>query len=338
MSNHTLERIRKKIVITAPVFNEEKIINDFILEISGVVTPLSDRYQFELLLVNDGSTDRTLEILKKQLVPFDIRVINLARNFGHPAACSACLKFADGDAVVLMDSDLQDDPAAIQKFIAKWEQGDDVVYAVRENRKENFVRRFMFYGFYRLFKLIADVNVPLDSGNYSLLDKKIVEHINSIPQKNGYLPGMRAYLGYRQTGISVARRNRYDNCSRVGLRGLFRLAFNAFFSFSYVPIRLFNIIGSAALFLAFVITVYALINKFVLQTTIQAWTSQIITTSFFGGINLLGIGIIGEYVARLGDQIKGYPEFTLDSEIMIQGENSQQIPIKIHQEYQSKIA
>lgn len=311
---------KKTITIAAPVFNEEKIIREFISEIETILLPYCSRYNFNFLLINDGSSDGTLEILHGISSRFEIRVISFTRNFGHPAACWACLCHAEGDALVLMDSDLQDDPQAIPLFIEKWEKGFDVVYAVRKSRKESSAKRFLFSSFYRLFQYISEIDAPLDSGNFSLMDRKVVDRIKNIPQKNRYLAGMRAYVGFRQTGIPVHRRIRHDNVSRVGMKGLFRLAFNAFFSFSYLPIRVFNIFGGIALVISVFIAGYALTAKLLLGTSIQAWTSQIITTAFFGGINLLGIGVVGEYVARIYDQVKGYPEYMIDHEFSSQAE------------------
>lgn len=299
----------KTITIAAPMFNEETIIADFINEIDAVVDPWRDRYDFSLLLVNDGSRDRSEEILRNLSSRLNIRVVNFVRNFGHPAACAACLELATGDAVVLMDSDLQDDPAAIPLFLEKWEQGYDIVYAIRKDRKESIFKRSLFLLFYRLLRAIASIDVPLDSGNFSLMDRKAVVQINEVEERNRFLPGIRAYIGFKQTGVPISRRARHDNVSRVGFNGLCRLALNAFFSFSYLPIRIFNVFGFLAIVLAFGLTAYALHQKLIAGITLPAWTSQIITTVFFGGVNLLGIGIVGEYVARIYDQLKGYPKF-----------------------------
>ena len=314
----------KTILIAAPMFNEETIIADFIDEIGIVVAPLRDRYDFSLLLVNDGSRDGTETVLRRLAPQFPVRVVNFVRNFGHAAACCACLELASADAVILMDSDLQDDPAAIPAFLEQWEQGYEIVYAVRKDRKESLFKKLCFSLFYRILRLIAHIDVPLDSGNFSLMDRKVVEQINAIVERNRYLPGIRAFVGFRQTGVSVARRARHDNVSRVGFTGLCRLALNAFFSFSYVPIRIFNLFGFLAILFACGLTIFALYQKLIVGITLSAWTSQIITTVFFGGINLLGIGIIGEYVARIYDQLKGYPLYIVRDSFML-GNNDEHL-------------
>jgi dolichol-phosphate mannosyltransferase len=208
-----------------------------------------------------------------------------------------------------MDSDLQDDPNAIAQFIAMWEAGYGLVYAVRTSRKEAGLLKIAFSAYYRLLNLITNIKMPTDAGNFSLMDKKILEHIKKIPLRNRYLPGLRAYMGFKQTGVSVPRRERHDKKSRVGLKGLFNLAFNGIFSFSYLPIRLFNVLGVFSLLIAMSLSFFALWSKLVSDGIVVAWASQIISIAFFGGINILGLGIIGEYVARIHDQIKGYPPY-----------------------------
>jgi dolichol-phosphate mannosyltransferase len=264
-----------------------------------------------VLIVNDGSTDETLGVLRGYKGALDLEIVDLARNFGHVAACMACIDLVDCDALVLMDSDLQDDPKAIAQFIAAWEAGYDVVYAVRTSRKEAGLYKMAFTAFYRLLNLITDIRMPPDAGNFSLMDRKVLGHIKIIPLRNRYLPGLRAYVGFKQIGVPVPRRERHDKKSRVGLKGLFRLAFNGIFSFSYLPIRLFNILGFFSLLVSISLSFYALWHKLVASGTPLAWASQIISISFFGGINILGFGIIGEYVARIYDQTKGYPPYVV---------------------------
>jgi len=310
---------KKKITIAAPAYNEAGVLPSFLEEIEKVLfqrtergEALADRYVFSILIVNDGSTDDTLSVLMRYEGGLVLRVVDMSRNYGHIAACTACLDYMDGDALILMDSDLQDDPAAIVDFIAQWEQGYDVVYAMRTNREETRIYKMLFTAFYHILNFFVDVKIPLNAGNFSLMDKRIVEHIKSIPLRNRYLPGVRAYIGFRQTGVPVPRRGRHDRKSRVGIKGLFRLAFTGIFSFSYVPIRLFNILGGLSLTISFCLMLYALWGKLIGHTAVTAWASQIITVSFFGGINILGLGIIGEYIARIYDQIRGYPVYIVN--------------------------
>ena len=301
----------KKITIAAPVYNELINIDKFVSELFDTIKPLSSIYDFRVLLINDGSDDGTEKILEKLVKkhgPF-IKVVNLTRNYGHSAACAACVRYAEGDALILMDSDLQDDPAAIPLFLEKWEQGYQVVYATRTTRQENIFARFLFKSFYRFFNLVSAVKIPLDAGNFSLIDEQVYTIIRDSYEKNAYFPGVRTLVGFRQIGIPVARRPRQDGRSRVGYSGLFNLARNAIFSFSFLPIRIFNFLGGLALLLCFLIIIYALYYRLFTDIAVPAWASSIITISFFGGINLLGIGIVGEYVARIYDQVRRFPGY-----------------------------
>lgn len=306
--------MKKKLSIAAPVYNEGNTIRRFIEEVTRATAPLRGELDVELLLVNDGSTDGTGPILDALVAAGcpGLAVVHLARNFGHPLACAACLDFADGDGVVLMDADGQDDPGAIPDFVRQWQAGADVVYAVRTSRPEGWVQRGLAWVFYRFLDAAANVRMPLDSGNYSLMDRKVADHLKAMTERNRYLPGLRAWLGYRQVPVSVARRRRHDGRSRVGFSGLLKLAANALFSFSYLPIRIFDVLGLFALTVSIGLTVFALYYKCCTAAALPAWTSQIITITFFGGINILGIGLLGEYVARIYDQVKGRPRYTVD--------------------------
>jgi len=309
---------KKCLVIAAPAFNEDRILPIFLQELENILSSRAKvgdifvdftQYSIKVMIVNDGSTDNTLTVLCDYKGSIDLEIVDLARNFGHVAACMACVDLVDCDALVLMDSDLQDDPYAIAQFIAAWEAGCDVVYAVRTSRKEAGLVKIGFAAYYRLMNLIANIKIPLDAGNFSLMDRKVLEYIKKIPLRNRYLPGLRAYVGFNQVGLPVPRRERHDRKSRVGLKGLFRLACNGIFSFSYLPIRLFNILGFCSLLLSILIAFFALWSKLIMGSAVASWTSQIISVSFFGGVNIIGLGVIGEYVARIHDQIKGYPSY-----------------------------
>ncbi|MDR0467065.1 MAG: glycosyltransferase family 2 protein [Deltaproteobacteria bacterium] len=311
---------KKTIAVAAPAYNEAKALPAFLDELEDILCSRVQtgdividftKYIIKVVIVNDGSTDDTLAVLCNYHGGLDLEIIDLARNFGHVSACMACIDLVDCDALILMDSDLQDDPKAIVQFIAAWEAGWDVVYAVRAARKETGLAKMGFVAYYRLLNMITNIKMPLDAGNFSLMDGKVLKHIKRIPQRNSYLPGIRAYMGFNQTGVSVPRRERHDKHSRVGLKGLFSLAFNGIFSFSYLPIRLFNILGILSLLAAILLSLYALWSKFIVEDSVVAWASQIISISFFGGINILGLGIIGEYVARIHDQLKGFPPYVV---------------------------
>ncbi len=298
-----------KFSIVAPVYNEVKFIEKFVDEIISVLASLNILDHTEIILVNDGSNDGSAEkidaLVEKH--PGLVFGIHLARNFGAPSAITAGISHSSGDAVIIMDSDGQDDPSAFEQFLNLWIKGYDVVYAIRKSRKEGWLFKSLAWLFYRILSFSSQISIPLDAGNYSLLDRKVVEAIKLCPERNRYLPGLRSWVGFKQTGIEIERRARYDKKNRVGFRGLWTLAMNAFFSFSYVPIFLFRIAGVISLFLCLGLILFALYHKLFTGLAVTAWASQLITTSFFGGINLLGIALLGEYIARIYDEVKGRP-------------------------------
>jgi len=300
--------------VIAPVYNEADIVEQFADELLRTLNGLNASVRHEILFVNDGSTDASGEKLEELCAsyPAKIKVIHLARNFGHDAAVCAGLDVATGDAVILMDSDLQDDPVGIGKFLEKWFEGYDVVYAVRSSRQEPALLRGIFRLFYRILGLLANIPIPADAGNYALMDRRVVDSLVACKERNRYLPGLRSWVGFRQIGVPVPRRARYDKRSRVGLRGLWRLAMNAIFSFSYVPILLFRIVGLLSLAISLGLILLVLYHKFFTGLAVVAWASQLVAIAFFGGINLLGISVLGEYVARIYDEVRGRPIYIID--------------------------
>ena len=300
--------------VVAPMFNEAANAAPFVEEVLAAVDALGLPCAHELVLVDDGSWDGTSETLDAiaQKYPGALRVVHLTRNVGHAAAVSAGLDHARGAAVILMDADRQDDPAAFGPFLQKWQEGCEVVYAQRVLREESPPKRALFWLFYRAFAWMANVRIPLDAGNFALLDRRVVKQLQALPERNRYLPGLRAWVGFKQAGVPVPRRARYDQQARVGFRGLWTLAMNAVFSFSYVPLFVFRIAGLLSLGLSLAVILFALYHKFFTGRAVLAWASQLVTTSFLGGINLLGIGLLGEYIARIYDEVKARPIYIVD--------------------------
>ena len=302
------------ISVVAPVFNEAEIIEKFFVEVRASLSTSGFNGKFEIILVNDGSTDSSgekIDLLAAEY-PEEVVAIHLARNFGHQAAVSAGLEFCHGDAVILMDSDLQDDPAAFRQFVEQWLEGYDVVYARRTKRRESFILRPFIWLFYRLFGWMANIRIPRNSGNFSLMDRRVVDRLNEIDERNRYLPGLRTWVGFKQTGVPVARRARYDRRNRVGFRGLWTLAMNAIFSFSYVPIFIFRAIGVVAILISLITIIALLVLSASATAAVSPWATTLITIAFFGGINLIGVSIVGEYVARIYDEVKGRPKYIID--------------------------
>jgi polyisoprenyl-phosphate glycosyltransferase len=299
------------ISIVLPVFNECTILRRLTSRICDVMTKTT--YAFELIYVNDGSTDRSTAVLDDvaRAIP-QVAVVHLSRNFGHQAAVHAGLSHARGDAVVVMDSDLQDTPEAISGFLEEWQRGFDVVYAERFNRKEAGWKRFLFFSFYRFLNTIADIAIPEDAGNFGLLDRRVVDILLTLPEYDRFFPGLRNWVGFRQTGISVERAARYDDQARVSLTGLFRLAKTAIFSFSTFPLTMFSIFAALSASVCAGSVGFVIYHKMVTGLAIPGWASIIMTASFFGALNAMGISVLGEYVIRIYDQVRHRPIHLVD--------------------------
>lgn len=294
--------------VVLPVYNEAAVLDELVLLVEEALSECGCR--FEILFVNDGSTDGTPDALDALAVRDpNVRVLHLSRNFGHQAAVHAGLCHARGDAVVIMDSDLQDDPRAIRKFLEQWADGYDVVYAVRRDRKEMIVKRGLFYAFYRVLNAVSRTPMPMDAGNFGLMDHRVVRQIAALCEVDRYFPGLRNWVGFRQTGVAVERGRRYDDQPRVSLAGLFRLAKTAIFSFSSFPLTFFYAIAALSLATCLGVTGYALFHKVVTELAIPGWASTTIVASFFGALNALGIGILGEYTIRIYDQVRNRPQY-----------------------------
>lgn len=310
--NHARPPIDKALVsVVLPVFNEERVLADLLTCVSRAIEACGA--EWEVVFVDDGSRDGSPEILDR-LAAEDrrVRVIHFSRNFGHQAAVQAGLLHARGDAIVLMDSDLQDAPEAIGDFLRQWQAGYDVVYAVRTNRKEHALKRLLFRGFYRLLARVSSTRIPLDAGNFGLIDCRVARNIVALGERDRYYPGLRTWVGFRQKGVEVERRARYDNTPRVSMWGLWRLAKTAVFSFSSFPLAVFYLIGYSALLIFICLSSYSLFCKLFTNLAIPGWTSHILSASFFGALNALGISILGEYVIRIYDQVRGRPLFLID--------------------------
>ncbi len=295
--------------VVIPVYNEAGVLPQLADEIASALRD----HRTEIVFVDDGSTDGSAELLDGMAAERpSLKVVHLSRNFGHQAAIMAGLDYAAGEAVILMDSDLQDDPAALPEMVAKWQEGYDVVYAVRYGRKENVFKRFFFLAFYRLLNAISSTPMPNDAGNFGLIDRRVARLLCDAIERDRYYAGLRRWLGFRQVGIRVERGERYDGKPRVSTGGLYRLAKSAVFSFSSVPLTVFYLIAtlSGLTFLGFLC--FTLYHRFVTGLAIPGWTSTIMTASLFGALNSLGIAILGEYVLRIYDQVRGRPLFVVD--------------------------
>lgn len=266
-----------------------------------------------MVFADDGSTDGTLALLEREVAGDPrIVVVSLSRNFGHQQAFSAALDHVSGDVVVMMDGDLQDVPEAIPRFLEQHAKGYDVVYAVRSKRKEPLLLRACYAAFYRLAASLADVSLPVGSGDFSLLSRRVVEQIRTSQERHRYLRGLRTWVGFRQVGIEIERAERGAGDPKYGWRDLFRLAFDGIFAFSVVPIRIATIAGAFAIAVTFLYSLYALVAKVVFDESPKGFTALFLGLTFVSGVQLLFLGIIGEYVGRVYNEVKRRPLYVVD--------------------------
>jgi len=300
--------------VVLPVYNEAKVLPILAARIAEALNTC--RAEYEIVFVDDGSRDQSPQVLDQLAASSDrVRVVHLSRNFGHQAAVQAGLAHARGHAVVLMDSDMQDAPEAIPRFLAEWRSGYDVVFAIRTQRKENILKRLLFSAFHRLMSAVASVPIPADAGIFGLIDRRVARQIVALGESDRYFPGLRSWVGLRQKGIVVERNARYDRRPRVSLRGLFRLAKTAMFSFSSFPLTIFHVIGALAATVFVALSSFSIFCKLFTDQAIPGWTSHILTGSFFGALNALGISVLGEYVIRIYDQVRGRPQYVVDRKV-----------------------
>ncbi|MFQ5890061.1 MAG: glycosyltransferase family 2 protein [Gemmatimonadota bacterium] len=300
----------KSVHAVVPIYQEEAILEELHRRLCAALESLP--HEWRIIYVDDGSSDRSPDIIQA-FTEADSRVsaVHLSRNFGQQLAIAAGLSVADGDAVVLLDGDLQDPPEVIPSLVQKWEEGYDVVYAVKKERKEGWVKRRLFSLFYSILSRLSPLEIPANAGNFSLMDRSVVELINRMPERSRYVSGLRAYVGGRQIGIEFERAARYAGAPRQSPVKLLRLATDAFFAFSEVPLRLATVLGFLVSGVAFVVMLNVLYHKLVTGAAIPGWASVMTSILFLGGVQLLALGIMGEYVGRIYNETKARPAFVV---------------------------
>ncbi len=300
------------ITIIIPVYNEEKNIDLLYSRLSSVCQGITPNY--ELVFVNDGSADRSLPMLK-ELAAKDARVryISFSRNFGHQIAVTAGLDHSQGNAIVIIDADLQDPPELISEMYAKLQSGYEVVYAKRRSRSgESFMKKFTARIFYRILKSITSINIPVDTGDFRIMDRKIVDTLKKMPEQHKYLRGQISWIGYRQTFVEYDRAERHGGQTGYTYRKMLKFALDGITSFSDFPLKFATIGGFVVSGVAFLLIIYAIFAKIYDPSYQQGWASTMVAILFIGGIQLIGIGIIGEYVSRISDNVKQRPLYIVD--------------------------
>jgi len=311
------------ISVVVPVYNEQENLP---VLITRLVDVLKNYRRYEVVFVNDGSVDLSETIIRENAAKnSSIKLINLSRNFGHQTAISAGIFHASGDAVLIMDGDLQDPPEIIPQFVDKWKEGYDVVYAIRQKRKENIFKRFAYFSFYRILRKISDIEIPLDSGDFSIMDRKIVDLMNSFPERNRFVRGVRAWLGFKQIGLAYQRDGRFAGRPKYSFSALFKLSYDGIISFSKRPLQIASYLGITMTVVAFVGILYLLFLKIFFGIALQGWTSLFIVVIFIGGIQTLMIGIIGEYIGRIFDEVKGRPYFLVKELVNVDDINKKEM-------------
>lgn len=299
---------RPELSVVAPMYNEEDNIAAFFAALMPVLEGLGLSY--EVICVDDGSTDSTLEkLMAVRAMEGRVKVVSLSRNFGKDMALSAGLDHASGDAVVPIDTDLQDPPELIAEMIATWRQGYDVVYAVRASRRhaDSALKRGSASLFYRTFNLLVDTNIPRDTGDFRLMDRAVVEALRQLPERTRFMKGLFTWVGFRQTGITYERKARHAGDTKWSWWRLWNFALDGITSFSTLPLRFWAYLGLVISALSFVYLVFLIIRVLISGIDVPGYASLMVVVLFLGGLQMLTLGIFGEYLGRLFDEVKGRP-------------------------------
>jgi polyisoprenyl-phosphate glycosyltransferase len=303
------------ITVILPVYNEQ----DTLELLAARLVPVLDEGtggSFEVLFVDDGSRDgsgQIVDLLHAKDPRF--KAIHFSRNFGHQAALQAGLDEALGAAVIVMDADLQDPPEVLNLFIEQWREGYDVVYAIRKKRKESVWKRAAYSLFYRTMKFMAEIDVPLDAGDFCLMDRRVVDTLVSLRERNRFLRGLRSWVGFRQIGVEYERDARHAGDPKYTLRKLIGLALSGYIGFSAMPLRLATWLGLCAAGMGFLIAVWAAISKLAGIYSPRGWASTLAVIMFLGGVQLLMLGVIGEYLSRVYDEVRQRPLYVVKSRV-----------------------
>jgi dolichol-phosphate mannosyltransferase len=297
-----------EVSVVVPLYNEQENLTELQRRLTVSLSALDVAYQ--LVFVNDGSQDATAPLLD-ELAQRDghLTAIHLSRNFGHQAAITAGIDHATGRAIILMDGDLQDPPEVLGQFLAAWRKGGDVVYAIRTKRKEGLLKRAAYAVFYRLLRATSDLDVPLDSGDFCLMDRKVVDALRQLPERQRFVRGLRTFVGFRQVGVAYEREARNAGRPKYTLRSLIRLAIDGLVSFSGFPLSLVTYFGLVSFGLALVLTVWVLVDACYRHTAPQGWASTLVIMLFLGAVQLLSLGIVAEYIRRIFLETKQRPTY-----------------------------
>ena len=309
--------MQPQISFVVPLYNEEENFPLLVERLNKLMSASS--LTMEVIMVDDGSRDSTAQLMQANaLMDARYQCIFLSRNFGHQLALSAGLSTVRAtEAVMCIDGDLQDPPELFNDFYALFKEGNDVVYAVRKNRKEGWLKKAAYYFYYRLLKNISNIEVNLDSGDFALFSRKVVDILNQLPEESRYLRGLRSWVGFKQTGFEYNRPERAKGETKYSFKMLYRLAYNGIFNFSDFPVKFITNMGIVTILIALSYFIHTVIKRFIFGVpVIEGFTGLLFTIILFSGVQLVSLGIIGEYVLRIFFQVKGRPLFIIKSRIV----------------------
>ena len=310
----------KKVSVVIPMYYEEEVAEECYKRVSKTLKELKE-YEYEIIFVNDGSQDKTLKILEEiARKDSNVKVISFSRNFGHQAAVTAGLKEVTGDAIVIMDADLQDPPELIPDMLKYWEQGNEIIYGTRKTRKvESAFKLLTAKMFYKTLNALSDVEIPKDTGDFRLVDRKVIDVINNMPEHNKFLRGLFSWVGFKQMSYEYERQGRVAGKTKYPLKKMLKLASDGIISFSTKPLKLLGTLGVLSIVISVIILIYALISyAFKLNNLSAGWTSIMVAITFFAGVQLLSIWIMSEYIGRIYEETKKRPQYIVDKKINIE--------------------
>ena len=307
----------KKISVVIPMYNEEEVVKTSYLRIQKVLEELK-QYDYEIIFIDDGSKDQTLKLLEEIAKENEkVKILSFARNFGHQAAVTAGIRYVTGDAIIIIDADLQDPPELLPEMIALWEEGNEVIYGQRKSRKgESAFKLLTAKMFYNTLNALSDVEIPKDTGDFRLVDRKVIEVINSLPEHNKFLRGLFSWVGFKQKAYRYERQERQAGKTKYPFNKMWKLATDGIISFSTKPLKIVGGLGFLTIILSIGILIYSLVSYiFNLNQLTPGWTSIMVAITLFSGVQLLSIWIISEYIARIYDETRNRPEYIIDKKI-----------------------
>ncbi len=315
---------KKKISVVIPMYYEEEVAQECYTRVKSVLENIAN-YDYEIIFVNDGSKDKTLEILEEIAKDnTNVKVISFSRNFGHQCAVTAGIRYITGDAVVIIDADLQDPPELIPDMLKLWEQGNEVIYGKRKTREgESKFKLLTAKMFYNTLNALSDVDIPKDTGDFRLVDRKVIEVINSLPEHNKFLRGLFSWVGFKQKAFEYERKERFAGKTKYPFKKMIKLASDGIMSFSTKPLKIVGGLGILSIVISVSILLYSLLSYlFKWHNLTSGWTSLMVTMTFLGGMILVSLWMIGEYIARIYEESKGRPQYIINKMINMENEEN----------------